>query len=114
MDERPLHETFAGGVQIVRWPHRHALPAREVFAFFEARGVAATQWSNTASSVHDVHDHPYRKMLFCVGGAVTFSLPDIGRDVSLSSGDRLILPAGTRHGAIVGPDGVTCVEGAGP
>jgi quercetin dioxygenase-like cupin family protein len=90
------------------------LPAREVFAFFEARGVSAAQWSNAPSSVYEVHDHPYRKMLFCIHGAITFSLPDIGKNVSLSSGDRLILPAGTRHGAIVGPDGVTCIEGAGP
>ncbi len=114
MDERPLHETLADGVQIVRWPHRHPLPAREVWAFFEARGVPATQWSNAPSSVYEVHAHRHRKTLFCISGAITFSLPDIGTDVILSSGDRLILPAGTRHGAIVGPDGVTCIEGAGP
>ncbi len=114
MDERPLHETLANGVQIVRWPHQHALPAREVWAFFEARGVSATEWSNTASRVYEVHHHPYRKTLYCIRGVITFSLPDSGRDVALSSGDRLILPAGTRHGAIVGPDGVTCIEGAGP
>ncbi|HEY8760821.1 MAG TPA: hypothetical protein VIP52_07920 [Candidatus Dormibacteraeota bacterium] len=29
----------------------------------------------------------------------------------LEPGDRLELPPGTRHAAIVGPGGVTCVEG---
>jgi hypothetical protein len=30
--------------------------------------------------------------------------------VSLAAGDRLELPAGTIHDAVVGPDGVTCLE----
>lgn len=112
MDDRPLHETLANGVQILRWPHARAFPAGEVFAFFEARGIAPTQWTNAPGSVFDVHHHPYRKTLFCVLGAITFSLPDVRRDVRLAPGDRLILPVGTRHGATVGPDGVTCIEGA--
>lgn len=111
MDEQPLYETLAGGVQVIRWPHRHALPEREVLAFFEARGVSVTRWTTEPGSVFGVHDHPYRKTLFCVQGAITFSLPDLGKDVLLGSGDRLILPAGTRHGATVGADGVTCLEG---
>lgn len=113
MGERLLHETLADGVQILRWPHRHALPEREVLAFFEARGVPATRWANAPGSVYEVHHHPYRKTLFCVAGTITFSLPDSEVDVPLAPGDRLILPAGTRHGATVGPDGVTCIEGAG-
>ncbi|MEW6684019.1 MAG: cupin domain-containing protein [Nitrospirota bacterium] len=113
MAERLLHETLADGVQILRWPHRHALPEREVLAFFEARGVPATRWTNAPGSVYQVHHHPYRKTLFCIAGTITFSLPDSDVNVPLAPGDRLILPAGTRHGATVGPDGVTCIEGAG-
>ena len=30
--------------------------------------------------------------------------------VDLAPGDRLDLPAGTRHDAVVGPGGVTCLE----
>ena len=30
--------------------------------------------------------------------------------VELATGDRLELPAGTRHDAVVGPAGVTCLE----
>ena len=112
MDERPLHETLADGAQILRWPHRHALPEREVLAFFEARGVPATRWTNAPGSVYEVHHHPYRKTLFCVDGTITFFLPDSGTDVPLAPGDRLVLPAGTRHGAVVGVNGVTCIEAA--
>lgn len=112
MDDRSLYETMASGVQIVRWPHRHALPEREVIAFFEARGVSPSRWANAPDSVYGVHDHPYSKTVFCVQGRITFSLPDLSKDVALSAGDRLIIPAGIRHGAIVGGEGVTCIEGA--
>ena len=34
----------------------------------------------------------------------------LGITVELAPGDRLDLPAGTSHDAVVGPDGVTCLE----
>ncbi len=49
-------------------------------------------------------------MLVAAAGAITFHLPEIGRDVLLAAGDRLDLPAGTLHAADVGPHGVTCLE----
>jgi quercetin dioxygenase-like cupin family protein len=111
VDERVLHESLPGGAQVLRWPHRHALPDEEVMAFFRARGITATRWSNPAGTVFEEHAHAYRKTLFCVGGTITFRLPDEGRDVRLAPGDRLTLPPGVRHGAIVGASGVTCIEG---
>lgn len=110
MQPESYHEELAGGVELLRWPHRHALPEDEVLAFFRARGRQSTRWSNGAGDTYAVHAHPYRKTLFCLTGSITFSLPDSGRDVALRPGDRLILPPGTRHGAVVGPDGVTCIE----
>ncbi|MEO5657411.1 MAG: cupin domain-containing protein [Nitrospiria bacterium] len=110
--ERPTyHETFAGGAQIIRWPHAHPLPEAEVLAFFSARRIQSTRWSNDPCAVYEGHEHAYRKMLFCLVGGITFSLED-GRDVTLAAGDRLIIPAGMRHGARVGPQGVVCIEGA--
>ena len=41
-------------------------------------------------------------------------LTEVHGDVSLEAGDRLDLPAGTRHGATVGPRGCACVEAWGP
>jgi quercetin dioxygenase-like cupin family protein len=46
--------------------------------------------------------------LFCLRGSITFTTPD--GDVELSEGDRLDLAPGTVHSAIVGPEGVDCVE----
>ena len=48
-------------------------------------------------------------MLACAMGAIRFGLPATGGSVMLGPGDRLDLPAGTRHDAVVGPDGVRCL-----
>ena len=68
-------------------------------------------WSNGPGDVYAEHAHAYDKILYCVAGSVRFTLPD--REVSLAAGDRMELPAGTRHGAVVGPNGCTCIEGRG-
>jgi quercetin dioxygenase-like cupin family protein len=106
------HETLPGNVQVLRWPHARPLPEEEILRFFIARNLSYSRWSNGPGDVYAVHSHPYRKTLFCLEGSITFSLPVGGRDVELHAGDRLILPAGTRHGAVVGPQGVTCIESA--
>jgi len=68
------------------------------------------QWSNGPGAVYAVHDHPYRKILYVAQGSITFTLPG-KRAIVLKPGDRLDLPAGTPHAAVVGSEGVTCWEG---
>jgi len=46
----------------------------------------------------------------CASGSIRFGLPARGDGVDLVVGDRLNLPAGTVHDALVGADGVTCLE----
>jgi len=60
--------------------------------------------------VYGVHRHPYHKVIYVVQGSITFHLPDMNEDVTLSAGDRLDLPAGVRHAATVGSEGVVCLE----
>ncbi|MEW6325067.1 MAG: hypothetical protein AB1515_06735, partial [Nitrospirota bacterium] len=98
------------GVQVVRWPHARPLPEEEVTRFFDARGLRWGRWSNGPREVYAIHAHAYRKTLFCMEGSITFTLPDADRSVELRQGDRLILPPNLRHGAVVGPGGVTCIE----
>ena len=81
-------------------------------AAFESEGLEPSLWSNVAGYRYDWHRHPYDKVLYCVEGSVTFHT-DAG-DTELSEGDRLDLPAETRHAATVGPGGVTCLEAALP
>jgi hypothetical protein len=49
-------------------------------------------------------------VLVVASGSITFGLPDLAQSVELATGDRLDLPARTRHDAIVGGSGVTCLE----
>ena len=73
-------------------------------------GLEASSWSNGSRDVYPDHEHGYDKVLVVARGSIRFTLPDRGTAVELESGDRLDLPAGTVHGAQVGPDGVTCLE----
>ncbi len=104
------HESLPEGIEVLGWPHRHPLPEKEIAAFFDSRSLASTRWSNGPGDVYAVHSHSYQKTLFCVKGSITFSLPDLKQNIALGAGDRLILPPATRHGAVVGAEGVTCIE----
>jgi quercetin dioxygenase-like cupin family protein len=77
----------------------------------EARDVYS--WSNGPHDRYAEHEHPYTKLLYCAEGSIEFRLAD-GKTLALDAGDRMVLPAGTRHSAVVGPKGCTCVEGKMP
>ncbi|MFQ5598512.1 MAG: cupin domain-containing protein [Nitrospiria bacterium] len=110
MSEPSYHEILPGGIDIIRWPHKHPLPESEVVAFFGSRSLTPTRWSNEPGAVYAVHTHDYRKTVFCIQGGVTFTLPELKEQVVLGPGDRLVIPPGIPHGAIVGPEGVRCIE----
>jgi uncharacterized protein YjlB len=74
----------------------------------EARDVYS--WSNGPGDRYAEHRHTYTKLLYCTRGSIDFRLGD-GRVVALAAGDRMVLPAGTPHSAVVGAQGCTCVEG---
>jgi uncharacterized protein YjlB len=79
-----------------------------------AEGLDPSPWSNGAGDVYAAHEHGYDKVLVVAAGSIRFGLPrSDGGDaaaVDLSEGDRLELPAGTSHDALVGPSGVVCLE----
>jgi quercetin dioxygenase-like cupin family protein len=77
----------------------------------EAEARDCYGWSNGPGDRYAAHAHAYEKVLYCVAGSITFRLEDAGRDLELGPGDRMVLPAGARHSAVVGPDGCECIEG---
>jgi quercetin dioxygenase-like cupin family protein len=68
-------------------------------------------WSNGPNDRYAAHTHSYEKVLYCVDGSITFVLETEGRRLELRPGERMTLPAGTVHSAVVGPTGCTCIEG---
>jgi quercetin dioxygenase-like cupin family protein len=75
---------------------------------FRAEGLSPSSWSNGPGYRYGDHEHGRHKVLFCVEGSITFTTA--AGDIVMGPGDRLDLPAGTRHSAVVGADGVTCME----
>jgi len=114
MSEPSYHETHPEGIDLIRWPHRsHSLPEEEVIAFFTSRDITPSRWTSNPNAVYAPHAHDYKKILFCMAGEITFSFPDLDAEYTLYPGDRLIVPIGLRHGALVSSGGVTCIEGQG-
>ncbi len=74
------------------------------------QGLDPGSWSNGPGDRYAAHEHGYDKVLVCASGSIHFGLPAEGRAFELAIGDRLDLPAGTAHDALVGSAGVTCLE----
>jgi uncharacterized protein YjlB len=75
-----------------------------------AEGLDPSSWANGPAERYAAHEHGYDKVIVVERGSIVFGLPADGGSVALATGDRLELPAGTQHDAIVGPSGVTCLE----
>ncbi len=78
-----------------------------------AEGLDPGRWSNGPGDRYAAHDHVYDKVIVVERGSITFRL-GTGEAVALDRGDRLDLPAGTVHEALVGADGVACLEAHRP
>jgi quercetin dioxygenase-like cupin family protein len=90
-----------------------ASPSRldELMGKLRAEASGCYSWSNGPGDRYAAHTHPYEKVLYCVDGSITFVLEESGRRVELKAGDRMVLPPGNVHSAVVGPAGCTCIEG---
>lgn len=74
-------------------------------------GVDSWAWSNGPGDAYGAHEHATTKLLICAAGSITFHVGPDATPVELRAGEGFVLPAGTRHSAVVGPDGCTCLEG---
>ena len=95
---------------VTRWSEE-ALPTSELLdTLLREEDLAPRWWSNGPGDTYATHEHGYRKVLYCARGSITFATP--AGAYELTPGDRLELPAGTPHSAVVGDAGVECVESA--
>ena len=79
-----------------------------------AAGVEPHAWSNGPGDTYAPHEHATTKLLICAEGSITFHIGNEGTPIELAAGHGFVLPARTRHAAVVGPVGCTCLEGHRP
>lgn len=90
---------------------RSTLPeAGELRKLMEKEGLRPYSWSNGPGYRYATHSHTYDKVIFVASGSITFTLLETDEKLDLEPGDRLHLPAGVLHGAVVGQQGVLCLE----
>ena len=83
----------------------------ELMAKLKTEAGGCYSWSNGPGDRYAAHSHSFEKVLYCVEGSITFVLENGEKRLQLEPGDRMVLPAGTVHSAIVGATGCTCIEG---
>jgi mannose-6-phosphate isomerase-like protein (cupin superfamily) len=98
-------------VKVTPWPNEDVPSRDELQRLMTDEGLSPYAWSNGSYDVYAPHTHSYDKVIYVVSGSITFGLPEFNRKVTLNPGDRLDLPKGTTHEALVGKDGVVCLEG---
>ncbi len=77
-------------------------------------GLQPSGWANGPGDHYATHAHAYDKVIVVERGSIRFWLPASNEAIELVAGDRLELPAGKDHDALVGPDGVSCLEAHQP
>ena len=85
-------------------------PESELFQQLRREGLRPARWSNGPDAVYGLHDHPYGKIVVIESGSITFTIEPAKRVVPMKRGDRLDVPPRTLHSAVVGPEGVVCLE----
>ena len=97
---------------VTRWPGPNPPIRESIEAIFREERLSPGWWSNGPGDRYTAHVHTYHKVLHCALGSIRFTLESTGETFDPAPGDRLDLPPGTSHSAVVGTEGVTCVEAA--
>jgi mannose-6-phosphate isomerase-like protein (cupin superfamily) len=97
-------------VKVTKWSEDIIPDKAQLLQIMAQEGLDPYTWSNGPGDVYSAHKHPYNKVIYVASGSITFGLPEKGESVDLQAGDRLDLPAGIMHNAVVGGQGVVCLE----
>lgn len=99
-------------VRLTRWHGSQHPTFSNITREMKKEGLRPYVWSNMPNHRYGVRSHGFDKVLYVVEGTVEITLPDMNQRMTLRPGDRIDVPAGIRHGTIVGTSGAKCVEAA--
>jgi len=97
-------------LKVIPWAAQTVPAEEELREELENEQLKVYNWSNDPDDVYAGHTHGYHKIIYVVSGSINFDFPTRHQSFTLRPGDRLEVPAGVRHSAVVGPEGVTCLE----
>lgn len=97
-------------VRVTPWPGPEIPTEVVIRQHLDDEGLSYHKWSNGPLDVYFAHSHAFNKVIYVVAGAITFSFPKDGTKLTLKVGDRLDLPIGVMHEAVVSTLGVECLE----
>jgi len=99
-------------VRVTRWHGGQHPTFSTITRQMKKEGLRPYMWVNAPNYRYGVRSHGYDKVLYVIEGVVEITLPDSNQRMTLRAGDRVDVPAGVRHGTIVGGNGARCVEAA--
>ena len=97
-------------VKVTRWQGAQHPTISSITKSMREEGLRPYMWVNGANYRHAVRSHGYHKVLYVVDGSLDITLPDSNQQIRLRGGDRVDIPAGVRHGTLMGNNGAKCVE----
>lgn len=97
-------------ISIRRWQGSQHPSMQAIISMMKEQGLRPYMWMNMPNHRYAVRTHNYDKVLYVLDGTVEVTFPDLNQSVRLRVGDRIDIPAGVRHGTIVGRTGAKCVE----
>jgi quercetin dioxygenase-like cupin family protein len=97
-------------VQLTRWTGAQPPTERELRDLMRRENLSPYSWSNGPGDEYPPHSHSYAKVIYVASGSITWLLPATGEEIETRRGDRIDLPPGVVHAAIVGREGVVCLE----
>jgi len=101
---------MSADANVTKWSGPEAPTESAISRLLSSENVQPYQWSNGPGDVYAPHSHTYDKVIYVLSGGITFGLGDSHTELQLGPGDRLELPAGITHDAMVGAHGVVCLE----
>ena len=101
---------MTGTPRVTPWAGSAPATQSTLWRLMTDEGLSPYSWSNGPHDTYAAHSHPYDKVIYVLQGSITFGLPALEQKLTLKAGDRLYLPAEILHDAVVGPQGVVCLE----
>ena len=94
-----------------KWSGGTALTKTAIQNVMLSEGFRPVIMFGMPGEIHTLNALPVRRVTWVYKGSITFVLPGkIEEEITLHKGDRLDLPPDVLHYAIVGPEGVQCLE----